>query len=216
MIDDLQFLDAERREIVRSFVQRPDIWLILVSRSPVPGWLMPEYINLGFMVLNENDLRLREPEITAYLDKMEVAYTEEDIVTLVKTTQGNANALRYAALRMKEGLHTGLELNRKVGEDFMRYLQEHVMGEWDSDLLEFLMQISVVDEFTLRLAEIITANPNSANLLQKAAETGNFLYQDGEVYHLRDYLLKALRVRAAQVLGQEQIKCLCKKCRALL
>ena len=210
VIDDLQFLDKERQETVRAFIRRPDIWLILLSRSPIPGWLMPEYINQGFMVLNENDLRLRGPEIAAYLDKMEVAYTAEDIATLVKTTQGNANALRYTALRMKEGLHTGPELNRKVGEDFMRYLQEHVMGEWDSDLLEFLMQISVVDEFTLQLAEMITANPHSACLLQKAAETGNFLYQDGGVYRLRDYLLKALRERASQVLGQEQIKAFAK------
>lgn len=210
VIDDLQFLDAERREIVRSFVRRPDIWLILVSRSQVPSWLMPEYINEGFMVLGERDLSLRGPEIAAYLEKMEVAYTAEDIATLVKTTQGNANALRCAALRMKEGLHTGPELNQMVGEDFMRYLQEHVISEWDSDLLEFLMQISVVDEFTLQLAQMITANPNSADLLQKAAETGNFLYQDGEVYRLRDYLLKALRERAAQALGQEQIKAFAK------
>lgn len=210
VIDDLQFLDADRQEVVRSFVRRPDIWLILVSRSPVPAWLMPEYINEGFMVLNESDLSLHGPEIAAYLDKMEVAYTEEDIATLEKTTQGNANALRYTALRMKEGLHTGPELHQRVGEDFMRYLQEHVMGEWDSDLLEFLLQISVVDEFTLKLAEMITANPSAMSLLQKAAETGNFLYQEGDVYRLRDYLLKALRERAAQVLGPEQIKAFAK------
>lgn len=68
VLDDLHLLDESRREIVRSIVTMPEVWLIIVSRSPVPAWLMPEYINVGFMIISENDLRLGRKEIAGYLD----------------------------------------------------------------------------------------------------------------------------------------------------
>ena len=80
------------------------------------------------------------------------------------------------------------------------------MVQWDSELLEFLMQVSVVEEFTLPLAELITANRLASVMVQKALETGNFLFQEDGVYRLRQVLLHALRERALQVLGEEQVK----------
>lgn len=210
VIDDLHLLNEERRDLVRSLVSRHDIWLILVSRSPVPSWLMPEYINIGFMIISESDLCLGKQEIAGYLDSLAIEYTGEDLDTLQKSTQGNVYTLRHSALRMKEGMKPGPELYKEVHDAFIRYLEEYVMAEWDSELLEFLMQVSVVDEFTLPLAEMITANRSALTMLQKAAEAGNFLSQEDGTYRLRDLLLHALRDRAMKVLGSERVKALAK------
>ena len=60
-----------------------------------------------------------------------------------------------------------------------------VLVRWDSGLLEFLMQVSVVDEFTMELAEMISGNLHVTALLEQEAEAGNFLTQENGVYRLR-------------------------------
>jgi LuxR family maltose regulon positive regulatory protein len=63
-----------------------------------------------------------------------------------------------------------------------------------------------VEEFTLPLAELITANRLASVMVQKAMETGNFLFENDGMYRLRPVLLHALRKKAQQSLGEEQIK----------
>lgn len=205
-LDDLHLLDESRRELVKSLVASPDIWLILVSRSPVPAWLMPEYVNMGFMILSEADLKLGRREIAGFLDSLGLAYTGDELQFLAEHSDGNAYIVRHATLKMAEGMAPGPQMQKEIYDAFTRYLTDHVMAEWDSDLLEFLMKISVVEEFTLPLSELITASRQASAYLQKAAETGNFLIQSGETYRLRSVLLHALREKAVQALGEEQIK----------
>ena len=167
---------------------------------------MPEYINVGFMIISENDLRLGRKEIAGYLDRLGLSCTEDGLRLLTENSEGNAYAVRHAALKMAEGMTPGPQMQKEIHDAFARYLTDHVMVEWDSELLEFLMKVSVVDEFTLPLAELITASRQASVYLQKAAETGNFLFLEGESYRLRPVLLHALRERARQSLGENQLK----------
>ena len=206
VLDDMHLLDESRRSFVRGLIADPEIWLILVNRSPVPSWLMPEYVNMGFIVISENDMCLGKKEIRGYLDSLGLSYTEEGLQYLTDTAEGNGYIVRHAALKMAEGLEPGERMRREIHDAFARYLEEYIMVQWDSELLEFLMQVSVVEEFTLPLAELITANRLASVMVQKALETGNFLFQEDGVYRLRQVLLHALRERALQVLGEEQVK----------
>ena len=160
VIDNLHRLKSEelRRKIL-ALEKRKDIWLILIGRSPLPTWLMSRHIQEVFVVISENDLRMGRDEITAYLDARGVVYTEEDIQYLQNTAEGNAYILHHVALRMKEGEHPGPKLQTEIREAFASYLENVVLVRWDSDLLEFLMQVSVVDEFTAGLAEMIRQPP---------------------------------------------------------
>ena len=207
VIDDLHRLkNKELRQRVIALEQRSDIWLILISRSPVPAWLMPQHIKDVFVVITEKDLRLGRGEIAAYLDSRGVAYTEEDIQYLHDTAEGNAYILHHVALLMQEGRSPGPELRGEIWDAFAVYLENAVLARWDSDLLEFLMQVSVVDEFTLELAEMISGNLHIAALLERAAEAGNFMSQEDGVYRLRPVLVQALRNRALKAYGTERVK----------
>jgi len=207
VIDDLHRLKSEelRREII-ALEERADIWLILISRSPVPTWLMPQHIKSVFVVISEKDLRMGRSEIAAYLESRGIAYTEEDMRLLEVTAEGNAYILHHVALRMKEGLSPGSELHAEIWDAFAAYLENVVLVRWDSDLLEFLMQVSVVDEFTLELAEMISGNLHVAALLEQAAEAGNFIFQEDGTYRLRPVLIDALRNRTLKVYGTERVK----------
>lgn len=206
VIDDLHRLKSEelRREIL-ALEEREDIWLILISRSPIPAWLMPQHIKSVFVVISEKDLRMGRREIAAYLNTRGITYTEEDMQLLQVTAEGNAYVLHHVALRMKEGLSPGPELHAEIWDAFAVYLENVVLVRWDSDLLEFLMQVSVVDEFTLELAEMISGSLHVTALLEQAAEAGNFMTQKDGVYRLRPVLIQALRNRALKLYGRERV-----------
>ncbi len=197
--DDLHLLkNAEGRKAVLSLAGRQDIWPILICRSPIPAWLMPLYIKGGFLVITEDDLRLGEKEISAYMDSQGLTATEEEVAFVAVRSQGNAYTVRHTALKMLGGMRPGPEMAEEIVEAFAAYLESHVMVQWDSDLLEFLVQVSVTDEFTLPLAEMVTGNRHAPELLERAAETGNFLSCKDGTYRLRPELIRALRRRAAK------------------
>ena len=199
VVDDMHLLkNAEGRKAVLSLAGRQDVWFILICRSPIPAWLMPLYIKGGFLVITEDDLRLGEKEISAYMDSQGLTATEEEVAFVAVRSQGNAYTVRHTALKMLEGMRPGPEMAEEIVEAFAAYLESHVMVQWDSDLLEFLMQISVTDEFTLPLAEMVTGNRHAPELLERAVETGNFLSCRDGTYRLRPQLIRALRRRAAK------------------
>ena len=199
VVDDMHLLkDAQGRKAVLSLVGRQDIWLILICRSPIPAWLMPPYVRDGFLIITEDDLRLKEKEISAYMDSQGLAITEEELAFVAERSQGNAYTVRHTALKMLEGMRPGPEMAEEIVEAFAAYLESYVMVQWDSDLLEFLMQVSVIDGFTLPLAEMVTGNRHAMELLQRAVETGNFLSCKDGTYCLRSELIRALRRRAAK------------------
>ena len=167
VLDDLHLLDESRRGYVRRLVTAPGIWLILINRSPVPAWLMAEYVNEGFIIISESDLRLGKPEIAGYLNSLGIPCTGEGLQLLAEHSDGNAYVLRHAALKMAEGMAPGPQMRKEIHDAFARYLTDYVMVEWDSELLEFLMRVSVADEFTLPLAELITANRLVSVMVQK-------------------------------------------------
>ena len=207
VIDDLHRLkNEELRQEILALEEREDIWLILISRSPMPAWLVPQHIKSVFVVISEKDLRMGRSEIAAYLEARGIAWTEEDMRLLEVTAEGNAYVLHHVALRMKEGLSPGPELYAEVWDAFAIYLENVVLVRWDSALLEFLMQVSVVDDFTLELAEMISGNLYVTALLEQAAEAGNFLTQEDGVYRLRPVLIQALRNRALKIYGTERVK----------
>lgn len=206
VIDDLHLLEESRRKLVEELAVRSDLWLILISRSPVPPWLARPYAERGFMVLGEKDLSLGTEEIARYLKGLQAAYTGEDLSFLAERSQGNAYVLRRAAMKLAEGQPAGPRLQRELRDALGQWIEKDIMAQWDSELLEFLMQVSVVDEFTLPLAELITADRLASAMVEKALEAGNFLFQDEEVYRLRPVLLQALRKGAPRVLGEERVK----------
>ena len=199
VVDDMHLLkNVQGRKAVLSLVKDRDIWLILICRSPIPAWLMPPYVSEGFLVITEDDLRLKEKEITAYMASQGLEMTEEELAFVAVKSQGNAYTVRHTALKMLEGVRPGPEMAEEIVEAFAAYLESHVMVQWDSDLLEFLMQVSVTDEFTLPLAEMVTGNRHAPELLERAVETGNFLSCKDGIYRLRPQLIRALRRRAAK------------------
>lgn len=207
VIDDLYLLkNGEEQKEILELVERKDIWLILISRSPVPVWLVPVYIRTGFLVIGEESLRLNEKEIAEFFSHYDVKVNDAQLSQLAKNSKGNAYVLGLAARLISGGYQPGPQMYREATDLFAEYLECTVFSQWEPEITEFFMQVSVVDEFTVPLAEMITGNHHVARMLQVASGIGNFLSEKDGIYQLRPVFLQILRQRAEIAYGSAAVR----------
>lgn len=205
VIDDIHMLsDEEKQRELIALLKSGKIWVVMLCRSKIPSWLMECCIELGLMIISENDLKLSEVDMYGYFSDMDIGLSPDEVSTICQRCMGNALILRYCAAMLAEGAKTGSEFCSEVTEHFCEYLNTKIIPFWSNDVTDFLMKISVADEFTLPMAEAVTGNPYAASVLKCAVESGNFIFQDNGVYRIREPLLTALRERAVQTFGSEQ------------
>ena len=118
-------------------MKRRAVWLILICRSPIPVWLMQPYVGGGLLVITEDDLRLREKKIAAYIKSQGLDITEGELVFVTHRSRGNAYIVRHAALKMLEGLRPGPNLEQEIAEAFAGELKSHVMVQWTAIFWNF-------------------------------------------------------------------------------
>ncbi|MCI2049844.1 MAG: LuxR C-terminal-related transcriptional regulator [Lachnospiraceae bacterium] len=226
VVDSLQYVwENEQRKMLEPFLkelaERPDIWLILISRSPVPLWLNPLYVRQAFMLIGEEDLALTETEQRHLMAKWGVTLSRTAWGYLQSLNCSQPVPLRIAAMRLaklprrdaagpsrKEDLEQ--EAIEQARRDLWDYLDTRVYGQWSLEMQEFLMDISILDEFTLPMARQITRKQNAEKIVQQALETGNFLQEvktEGEpLFILRSALKQSMRRRLTRCCSEEHIK----------
>ena len=201
VIDDLaRVLDpAVRREIV-SMLDQPGLWLVLAGRCPLPSWLTGPYVNGRLSVIPEEDLRLSEKEIAQlYLSwgvQLPRNLLEKRIIPLV---EGNPLGARLLALEMSQGSSYTEELMNDLTRKFYEYLNQAIYSEWPEEIREMMMQLSLLEHFTIQQAEEMTGRSDVNRLLAQAAEMGNlFRFKDGG-YTLRPAVINSMKLRMETV-----------------
>lgn len=201
VIDDLaRVLDpAVRREIV-SMLDQPGLWLVLAGRCPLPSWLTGPYVNGRLSVIPEEDLRLSEKEIAQlYLSwgvQLPRNLLEKRIIPLV---EGSPLGARLLAVEMSRGSSYTEELVNDLTRKFYEYLNQAVYSEWPEEIREMMMQLSLLEHFTIQQAEEMTGRSDVNRLLAQAAETGNlFSIKDG-AYTLRPTVINSMKLRMETV-----------------
>lgn len=205
IMDDLHLAEQEGlREALEELAARRDVWLILSGRANVPFWLMPAYLEHTFMVIDEEDLTLSKEEVEEFLRGWNLFLAEQDMERLHKETAGNPLAVRLVAIELMSGNKLDDALFEQTRYKFWDYLERHVYDQWNVELQEFLMQISIVDEFDIGLAEMITGRNDVQSMLRKAMEMGNFLWEQEGVYYIRYALRASMRRRLRRQWTKEQ------------
>ena len=201
VIDDLaRVLDpAVRREIV-SMLDQPGLWLVLAGRCPLPSWLTGPYVNGRLSVIPEEDLRLSEEEIAKlYLSwgvQLPRNLLEKRIIPLV---EGSPLGARLLAVEMSQGSSYTEELMNDLTRKFYEYLNQAIYSEWPEEIREMMMQLSLLEHFTIQQAEEMTGRSDVNRLLAQAAEMGNlFSIKDGG-YTLRPSVINSMKLRMETV-----------------
>lgn len=201
VIDDLaRVLDpAVRREIV-SMLDQPGLWLVLAGRCPLPSWLTGPYVNGRLSVIPEEDLRLSEKKIAQlYLSwgvQLPRNLLEKRIIPLV---EGSPLGARLLAVEMSQGSSYTEELMNDLTRKFYEYLNQAIYSEWPEEIREMMMQLSLLEHFTIQQAEEMTGRSDVNRLLAQAAEMGNlFSFKDGG-YTLRPAVINSMKLRMETV-----------------
>lgn len=218
VIDDLYLLTSpELREelypVLETLMERKEVWLILISRCTIPRWLMSLYVNYLFCVISEKDLLLDREEQDAYFESWNVYPGERVSEQIWKEGGGHPVALRVLALEL---LRSGLgsresdvnsqeKIYRQSRERMWDYLETHVYDQWDLELQEFLMELSVVEKFDVPMARMITGKKNVEQLLEQAMEIGDFITKKNQVYQYRHAFLESMRRRLQRSTKAERI-----------
>lgn len=177
VIDDLHSISEQEQqeayaELIESLAERRDIWLILISRSPIPKWLFPLHVKYMFMVIGGTDFFLTRQEQNIYMEKWGIHLTEETEKNTWELAEGYPLFLRLLA--MESGDIT------QALKDTYNYVDIHVYNQWDMELTEFIMETSIVESFTVEMARTITGRSNVEELISRAEELGNFMIRTGQ------------------------------------
>ena len=204
-----QFRNSERRQQALTLMEQSNLWILLLSRAAVPAWLLSSYVSRGMLVIGEEELALKTEEVGALAEKLGVALLQSDCEDIARRFQGNGYAIRYLFQKLLEGSALTGQLYDHVERQYDVYLEHDLTRSLEPDVLEFLLQVSVVDCFDLALAEHITGNARACAVIDRVRESGTLLQQDRDTYFLRPNALSVLRSCSRKQLGTETQRELC-------
>lgn len=215
VIDNLQFAEPQDvREAILQLIDRRELWLILIARCPLPKWLVPPFVRTGsFTMIEEKDLSLSEKNIVQFFHEYDISMDEESIRQVCKISLGHPLFLKVLAMQIQQqNKETGEttsrfteEIYEKTQKLFWSYAEQEVYEKWDSELLEFIMQMCIMDSFTVPMAEQLTGMQNVENLINRAQMTGNFMSEKNGVYTFFPELLFSMRNRIKKEYTKEKI-----------
>lgn len=201
VVDDLQELSGEgqREEYedrLRVLSAHRNVWLILISRCRIPQWLMPLHLENMFFIMKEEELRLDRAGQNAFFKKWDLNLPPEISEQLWQMSEGNPMFLRFAAL-------AGGDVRQAVS-DMWSYLF-YLFDQWDAEIQEFLIEMSVVERFDIRMAQLVTGRRDVGRLLKRVLETGNFLKEKDGMYEFNFILREPVRTYLEKKIDTDQL-----------
>ena len=205
VIDDLHCVALQEYQecyarLIKKLLEQPGVSLILISRAPVPGWLLPVHVEYHFIEIAEQDFYFSRKEQDLYLDQCGVTLEEEKADEVWSLGKGHPVSLRLLVLENGE-------IDRAVKAMWL-WLESHVFDQWEKELQEFLMETSIVEEYTKELAAMITGRDNVEELIARAEELGNFMTRTGQdgVWEYRWAMRQSMRQRIRKKYSGEKIR----------
>lgn len=199
-ISDIRLKDAYFQKI-QECMERKGLWVILISRAPFPAWLLSLRMKYSFVVIEEEDFCLTREQQDEYLEQYGLQVAEEQLEKAWSVGRGNPMSLRVYVMENGD-----LEATMRT---VWTYLESHVYDQWDTELQDFFMDISIVKEFTVDLAAMITGNKHVEHMLAQGMETGNFFEKMGEkdgVWRCKDPMRWSMEQRLHKRRSPEQIR----------
>ena len=173
VFDNLHRLEdaALQKEIVQ-LAGKDGCPMVLIGRAPLPAWLSVLALQSKLTIIPEDDLRVTDGELAEVCASLGLRLKPQRIQELLDINEGNIMALGLFLRRIQQGEADGKALEEAMRKDFKAYLDEGVVSHWSRDIQDFLMQVCVVDSFTLPMAEYITGDDGCALLLSRANAPG--------------------------------------------
>lgn len=178
ILDDLHCVtDSAQRELfsakIRQLLDQDNVWLILIGRCPFPRWLLGLRTKYMFVEIPEKDFLLTLEQQKIYTERAGLVFSEEEHRKIWQVGRGIPMSLVFFVMEKGD-----LERTKKRVWDF---LETQVYDQWDTELQDFFMDVSITESFTLQLAAMLTGRNDVEQLIAEAELTGNFLISAGQM-----------------------------------
>ncbi|MGE5614974.1 MAG: LuxR C-terminal-related transcriptional regulator [Bacillota bacterium] len=196
VLDDFHLITDE--EILKSFIyvvkRLPlSVSVLILSRNEMPRVFSTLEESGRVAFIKASDLAFKSDEIRRYFASYGRFITAEEAREIFSLTEGWAIAVN--ALVLSGNITTSEKL---TGNPLEKYIKTQIWDKLDDSLRNFMMQTSVVDEFTEELCGKITGNPRSPQILKTLCSGNLFIsWQEGG-YRFHHLFLDFLRTEASK------------------
>jgi LuxR family transcriptional regulator, maltose regulon positive regulatory protein len=205
VVDDLH-LAKPAADILSGFVDAlpGQFRLVFGSRSDLPISLARLRVHGGLLELRRDDLRFTAPQTAEFWRLRGLSLEPSEVALLNDLIEGWPAGAQLAALALHRTTDRALffdafaHTDRAVGD----FLLSEVLDNLDPDLVDFLIDTSVLDEFDAELCAAVSGRADSARVLDRLIATDLFvvpLDKVGRWYRYHHLFGAFLRARLASL-----------------
>lgn len=194
VLDDYQYArDARLNRLILQLAQEElDGFHILLVTRDTSGIDFVELLSKGLCsLLSRQHLKFTEREIQDYCRMMVDGITDADLSKICEYTDGWISLVYILLLGLENGLPVGMST---IIEEMV---EKALFTPYDRQMQDFLLKLSVMEEFTTEQAECVTGNENAQQLLKKLHRNNSFVFYDekNRTYKIHSVLLDYLRMK---------------------
>lgn len=180
VLDDLQDLENEtaRETLCALLREGNDRRFLLLSRGPLPSWLMPFQAAGVLGMLTAQDLRLDKDTMARLLQSHGVTLPDNSLTALHQVTQGYPLAVELVGQRLERGETRNTVTLDNVRLDLFRYYEEEVLRRLDPLTRNLLPQLAPFQPITPELARMVSGDNHAGERLIALVSTSSMLQQD--------------------------------------
>jgi len=159
--------------------------IVLLSRAPLPEWLLPLQLSGQLTVLNSGLLALGPGDVAKLAENLGVELSQEDTLRLWRESRGHPLAVHLICLELKEGRPLNTETVQRACARMFLYLDRELFDTWDLQTRRLLMSVSFFDSFTVELAQALTGDIKTEQTLTHLLRTSSFIDRSRDTYTIR-------------------------------
>jgi LuxR family transcriptional regulator, maltose regulon positive regulatory protein len=181
VIDDLHIIDSlQVHETLKFLIDHlpPCLHFVILTRDDPPLPLARFRANNQMNELRASELRFTSSHIISFFNSIDgLKLSPEDIDILEDRTEGWIVGMQLAALSLK-GRADIIDLNKSFAGNnryILDYLITEVLDRQTDKIRDFLLQTSILNQFTGELCDFLTGQNNSFEILDYLVKTNLFI-----------------------------------------
>lgn len=142
-------------------------------------------------VVSQQQLKFNKDELKKYCLMMYDSISDSDLTKISEYTDGWISLTYMMVLALKDGIPVGM--NSTVDE----LVENTLFNPYDNQVKNFLLKLSIMDDFTAKQAFFVTEEEKSSVILKKLNKKNSFIFYDEQThkYKIHNVLLDFLRTK---------------------